>query len=342
MIPRKGAYAALVAACTLLAFPLACGAGGESPMSLLHDAMTAPEHVSYEGEVQTLRIGDQKSEDTIYRVEHRAPDLTRRWYQAPQKLYGDSVVSRGDTTYSVDVKRNRVVVSRDENSDDDVAQDDNFNLLKSNYRAQQEPDRSLDGRRVLVISLVNKYTGQTTMRVQLDSQTKILLEKKEFAADGSVVAETRIEQIRYTNAIPTAVFDVSKSLTSVSGPNRDASSKDYARVVKNAGFDVRNPAYLPDGFFAVADDVVVIKDVRTLHVLYSDGIRTVSLFENAKDSAVDLSRYKVEPAHIGGHDGSSCTDGPTTLLVWSASNLHFALVGVLNSTELERIASSVK
>ncbi|MGC2130282.1 MAG: hypothetical protein WA629_09315, partial [Candidatus Aquilonibacter sp.] len=110
-------------AATLLAALLTGATAAPAPPAadLLRDAMVAERRVSYVGEVQVLRIGPQRSYAAIYRVEHRAPDMTRRWYLAPQDLYGDSVIKRGSTTYSIDVKREQVVVSHDEDADQEIA-----------------------------------------------------------------------------------------------------------------------------------------------------------------------------------------------------------------------------
>lgn len=312
-----------------------------SPANVLHDAMTAPSHLSYVGEVEVLRFGAQKSVAAIYRIEHRAPNLTRRWYLAPQGVYGDSIISRGDTTYSIDVKRDRVVVAEDDAIDDQVAEDDNFTVLSSNYKSKFAPDETFLGRPVRVIVLTNKYTGETTLRARIDAATGLVLEKEQYAANGSLLAETRFLQLRYVDAIPTGVFEVPKGLTRVNGPARSLPSSDLAHVIANAGFHAMGPKYLPEGFVPVEGDIIEIKGVRTLHLLYSDGIRTVSLFQNERATAVDFSHYRASTVTIENHDAQYVEEGPTTLVAWAESGLHFTLVGELSLRELEAIAASV-
>ncbi len=340
MLRAKIALAALAA--IFLAAPRA-GAMPATPQAetLLRDAMGAPQQLSYVGEVQTLRFGAQKSEAAIYRIEHKAPDLTRRWYLAPQDLYGDSIISRGDTSYSIDVKRDRVVVTEDDPIDDQVAEDDNFALLNANYNAIYGPDENSNGRAVKVVLLNNKHTGQTTMRVRIDAATKLVLERETYGSNGSLLAQTRFEQLRYTSDIPGAVFDVPAALPRVKGPSRGIPSNNLQELLKTAGFSAHGPKYLPLGFIPVEGDVADVKGIRTLHLLYSDGIRTVSLFQNAKGAAVDMSRYRVSDVHFENKDGQYVQEGPTTLLAWSEAGLHFALVGDLDLNELKRIAASV-
>ena len=308
---------------------------------MLHTAIEAPHHLSYTGEIQTLNFGSQKSEAAIYRIEHRAPNLSRRWYLAPQSLYGDSVISRGETTYSIDVKRDRVVVAQDDAIDDQVAEDDNFAVLTSNYNATFAPDETFDGRNVRVVVLTNKFTGEMTMRLHIDAQTGLVLEKQIYAANGALAMQERFEDIHYTAAIPTGLFEVPKGMKLVNGPSRGLPSNDLQHVIAAAGFPAHGPKYLPEGFEPVEGDVVDIKGVRTLHLLYSDGIRTVSLFQNHGNADVGFENYKATTTRVENHDAKYVEDGSTMLLAWSESGLHFTLVGELALSELEKIAASV-
>lgn len=329
-----------LAAFALLA-PASAAPALDSPSALLREAMSAPTTVSYVGEIQTLRFGPQKSEAAIYRIEHRAPDLTRRWYLAPQDLYGDSIISHGETTYSVDVNRSRVVVTQDDAIDDQIAEDDNFALLNTNYTAVFGPDESLDGRPVRVVLLNNRHTGETAMRVRIDTRTKLVISKEQYASNGSIVAQTRFQALRYTNGIPTGIFEVPKAMPRINGPSRGIPSNNLSALVKSAGFAAQGPKYLPEGFVPTAGDVADIKGVRSLHLLYSDGIRTISLFQNAKDAAVDMSRYHPSDTTVEHNAAQYVQEGPTTLLAWSEAGLHLALVGDLNLEELRKIAASV-
>jgi negative regulator of sigma E activity len=325
----------------LLAALLAGTPPTPAPVELLRDAMAAPQHISYVGEVAVLRIGQKDSDAEVYRIEHRAPDETRRWYLAPQGVYGDSIVTRGSTTYSIDVKRQQVVVAKGEDVDQLVTEQGNFAVLTTNYSAVYAPSETFDGRKVAVVLLNNKYTGQTTMRVLIDQATHLVLERQEFASNGSLIAQTRLEQVRFTGAIPQAVFDVPQGLRRVNGVARGTESSDVQHVISSAGFDALEPKYLPEGFSPIAGDVVSIKSVPTLHLLYSDGIRTVSLFQNEKDAAVDLSHYHAITTSVANHPAHYVQDGPTTLLAWSDGSRHFALVGDLSLNELEKIGASV-
>lgn len=334
-----GAFAALLSAALTAAGFAQTGGDGTA---LLRDAVAAYSKYSYIGQVENTDYGLSRADAVLFRIEHSAPDMTRRWYLAPESLYGDSIISRGDTSYDIDPHSHRIIVSQDDALDDQIAMDDNFGLLLHNYRAVVGPDDNIAGRAATSVLLVNRYTGETVMRITLDSQTKLVLQKERYASSGSVTHAMRFQQIRFTGAIPKELFAIpTAGYARSKGPDHGFPSNDLAAVVRTAGFAAIGPKYLPDGFLPVAGDVADIKGVRTLHILYSDGLRTISLFENARGAAVDMSKYTVHKVKVRSGDAQYVEDGPTTLLAWASGARHFALVGELSQAELVRIASSV-
>jgi negative regulator of sigma E activity len=330
------------AAAIAASLSLASAAPSDEPADgFVFDAMTAPSTVSYTGTVEVVSIGNQGSQASVYRIEHRAPNLTERFYMSPPRLRGDSMVTRGEQSFFVDARRHRVLQTQNDAANDQIARDDNYILLRANYHAVKQAKESLDGREVRSVALINKYTSHVTMLVRIDEETKLVLDKQQFASDGSLVTEVRFEDVRYTADIPEADFTLPKEYETVRGPTFDEASKDVAQVVRNAGFPARGPKVLPDGFSPVEGHMIAVKGVPTLQLLYSDGIRTVSLFENTGNATVDLQPLHPLTSTFSGRTASYAEQGPDMLLTWTDGPLHFALVGDLRLDELQRIATSI-
>jgi negative regulator of sigma E activity len=339
---KRAAIAAAALALSLALGGQSFAQSGADGTALLRDAVLAYNKYSYTGQVQNTDFGSQRADSVLFRIDHRAPDMTRRWYLAPDELYGDSIIGRGDASYDIDPHKHEIIVTHDDALDDQVAMDDNFGLLLHNYRAVVGPDDNVAGHKAIDVLLINKYTGETVMRIAVDAQTKLVLEKDRYSPTGSIAHQMRFEQITYTNALPAQLFEIpSSGYVRRQGPGHALPSNDLEAVVRTAGFQAVGPKYLPDGFLPVAGDVSDIKGVRTLHVLYSDGLRTVSLFENARGAAVDMSKFTVHTTKVRSGDAQYVEDGSTTLLTWASGPRHFALVGELSRAELVRIASSV-
>jgi negative regulator of sigma E activity len=312
-------------------------------VALLRASIEAPRDLSYVGQFETVRFSSNRASATIVKVEHRAPTLTRRWYLAPESLYGDYTITRGDATYEFDTKHAKVTISRNALMDDPSAASGNFDRVMQNYRALVDGSDTVADRLTYAVVLINKYTGERAARMWIDRGTGLVLKKEEYHANGSVAAQTRFEGIRYTASIPDGIFSTQTpaGYAEVSGPDVAQPSADIESAIKDAGFTPYTPKDLPQGFSLTGADVTTVSGVRTLHLLYSDGLRTISLFENATGAAADFGTLRPKTATFEGHDAQYVEDGPTTLLTWKEHDLHFALVGDLLEPELVAIATSV-
>ena len=313
------------------------------PTALLRASMLAPQSISYVGQLETVRFSSSHAVATIVKIEHRAPSLTRRWYVAPEALYGDYIITRGPSTYQFDTKDSKVTISRVPADDDQVAASGTFSSVLENYRALYARAETVADRPTVSVELVNKYTGERAMRLWIDRDTNLVLKKEEYHANGAVASQTRFEELRYTGSIPDALFSTQapSGYAQVAGQNVVTPSLDIDRTIKDAGFSPYRPQDLPQGFKISSADVTNVNGVRTLHLLYTDGLRSISLFENAKDAAADFGSLRPKTTHFEGHPADYIEDGPTTLLTWKEHGLAFALVGDLQLPELVSIAQSV-
>ena len=347
-------FAKLAFALALAALGSRSAAGAAAPLpgdlpsdpvaaKLLLASIDAPRHVSYVGQMESLRWGTTRAAATIFKVEHRAPDLTRRWFIAPQALYGDYVIANGSSFYEYDVKHGKVSISKNPAIDERVLRNDNYALLTRNYRVVSGPAENVANHRSTSINLINKYTGERLMHIGVDAKTHLVLERTVYRSDGSIASQVRFDGLRYTSNIPVSLFttETPPGFTTTSEPSYGRPSSDLEAVEKSAGFQPRNPRYLPEGFQAISADVTDVKGVKTLHYLYSDGIRSLSLFENARGAAPDFGRIKPAAIRWAKHEGQFVEDGPTTLLTWREDALGYALVGDIGRRELTKIAASI-
>lgn len=322
--------------------PPAETAQGTDARPLIVQAVAAPKHVSFVGQMSSIRSGTRQALAVLTKIEHRAPDDTRRTYLAPRALYGQFVISRGAMSWEVDPARKRVVVSENKAAVDPVAVVDDIALLDSNYRAVRTASDNVADRRTDVVDLVSRYTGERAMRLWIDSDTHVVLAKEAYHSDGSLAWRTRFDEIRYTDDIPPQVFTnaVPAGYETVQGRSYEQPQA-LPSAVPAAGFTPITPKYLPEGFSLVGAAISSVQNIKNLHLIYSDGIRTLSLFQNATDRAIDFGGMQSHPTSFEGHPAQYVHDGPTTLLAWREHKLAFALVGDLDLKEMTQIAISV-
>ena len=311
----------------------------ELPMPQLEAVLSAPARISYTGVVESVRIGSHASQATVYRIEHRAPDLTRRSYSAPPALLGTSEIVKRNVTYRIDPKRRRIVETATSALGDGQGLSNDAALIRANYRAVRVGSATFDGRPTIDALLVNRHTHRATMFVRIDSQTKIVLDKQEFGADGAMVAETRLQQVRYVE-IPAANFVLPKEYAVVATRQSIGPAENPDRLIREAGFAARKPA-LPEGFAPLDGDVVTLRGTRAVQLLYSDGIRTVSLFESPVAVTPNMNPLHPQAISIGGRSGEYADDGSVALLTWNDGTLYYTLVGDLGRLELQSIAGTI-
>jgi len=337
-----GALTAVFAAVTIAtAAPSPSPAPKVDSDALLRTALDATRRVSYVGQLQTTRWGARAASATIQRVEHLAPSETRRTFLAPEDLYGEYDITSGATTTKFDPRHSRAVVTESPGNRR-AAGTGSVALLEQNYRPILGPAENVAGRPATTMWLVNRYTGVRAMRLWIDNGTKVVLAKEAYHADGSLAWRMRFDEIRFTAEIPHDIFSTSIPTGFHIEDRRFADlSTDLQRILDEAGFKSIGPRYLPDGFNLIGADVSQVNGVRSVHIVYGDGVRTVSLFENNAAAAADFGTLKPSTVRFEGHDASYVKDGPTTLLSWQEKGLAFALVGDLDIKEMIQIATSV-
>jgi negative regulator of sigma E activity len=313
------------------------------PCPRVREALDSPRRVSYVGQLQTIRWGTRVANATIQRVEHLAPSSTRRTFLAPEALYGEYDITLGTTTTKFDPKQHRAMVSENPSSDNAATLNTNIALLTANYRAVVGPVEIVAGRPATTIMLVNKYSGERMMRLWIDNETKVVLAKEAYHQDGSLAWRSRFDEIRFTSEIPTGVFatTIPQGFQEVEGRRFADITDDLPRTLEESGFKPVIPKYLPQGFRMIGAENSTFRGLKNLHLLYSDGIRSLSLFENNADSEPDFGGVKPAITRFEGHDAQYVKEGPTTLLSWREHGIAFTLIGDLDLKKLVAIAISV-
>ena len=308
---------------------------------LLRAASRADDNISYTGTTTSVIYNDHGADSTVVRVDHEAPSKWRMWYVAPADAYGRLIVSDETTTYQYEPKTATVYSEAWEEAPALTLDLDTAKVLK-NYSGDIGPSADVAGRKAITISLVSKYTGVLAQRVWVDAQTKIVLERETYDADGTISSKTSFDTIRIVNDLPKDLFDLSVPAGMHVEPGttygKAVSSIDAIR--SGVPFTIISPQYVPQGFTFDQASLGVRGGIQTVQLLYTDGLRDFSVFENATDRLPDL----VSPRQFDVDDTTGITDeiAGETLLSWNANGLNITLVGDMPAKLLARIGASVR
>ena len=209
MLRRASLASLTLLACSLT--PAGAGSRSDADLRLLSQVLAAPATVSYSGVVETVRVESFGTVRSVYRIEHRAPDLTRRTYSSPPRFLGDSEIVKENLKFSIDAKNHRIIVTR---SDPTLmagsALREREALIRANYRAAWRRNGTFGGRPTIDALLINKHTNRPTMLVRVAvSYTHLWTQ---VSGDGNGVFQVipwwRSTRIDYLGDLPLDVLGV--------------------------------------------------------------------------------------------------------------------------------------
>lgn len=337
---RKSCAAAAALIAAVLAFPLSAYAStGED---LLRQAVVADDHVSYTGTITTLVYGPSGADATVVRVDHSAPNKWRMWYVAPADAYGRLILSNETTTYQYEPKIATVYSNDWSQSSPDLTFELNVSKALKNYDVEASPSNDVAGRKTKVLSFVSRYSGALVERVWIDSATKLVLKRETYHADGTIDSKTSFDNVRIGASLPKELFDltVPPGMHVVPGTTFGKAGKDVASAASGLDFKVVSPDYLPHGFTLQRAALGKRNDIQTIQLVYTDGLRDFSVFENSTGRLPELDTSTT--IDVGDESGVTARLEGETLISWNTGGLNITIVGDATPKELAKIGASIK
>jgi outer membrane lipoprotein-sorting protein len=337
---NAAAAAALLTA--IITLPVASSAAAPGSDAVLRLAVLADDHVSYTGTITTLIYVPGGADATVVRIDHAAPDKWRMWYVAPADAYGRLIVSNESTTYQYEPKIATVFSDAWSQSSPGVALEIDAGKVLKNYTVTQGPDAQVAGRNAVTLSLSSKYSGALVQRIWVDKTTNLVLQRETYHSDGTIDQKTGFEDVRIVNDLPKELFDltVPAGMHLEQGATYGKAAKDVATIQATLDFTVVSPTYLPEGFDLEKASQSVNSGVHNVQLIYTDGLRDFSVFENSTKRLPDLENAK--QIDVGDATGETVMLDGETVLSWNTGGMNVTMVGDLTARELAKIGASVR
>lgn len=343
---RRNLLAATVFVAATAAWALCRSAAlaDSSGASLLQSAISSDDRISYTGSVTAVVYGHDRTIATVARIDHKAPRLWRVWYVAPADAYGRMIVSSESLTYQYEPKAAKVYRNDWERFAPALVQSLNVAQVEKNYLIEAGAASVVAGRPARTLSLTSKYSKSLIERLWIDNSTKLILQRETYHANGTIATKTNFDNLRIVTDFPKGLFDltVPQGMTLEQGAVYTKSTTNMADLVRSVRFKISGPKYLPDGFSLEKGDVEWQGDVQTVQFVYTDGIRSFSLFENTTGRLPQFEGATAKPIQVGDASGRYAFVGSDTLVSWNAGGLNLTLVGDLSPSELAKIGKSIQ
>jgi negative regulator of sigma E activity len=211
-----------------------------------------------------------------------------------------------------------------------------------NYTVTVGPAADIAGRSTTTLSLSSKYSNTLVARLWVDSATALVLQRVTYHADGTIDTKTGFDDVRIGGDFPKELFDltVPPGMHVLPGATFAKAAKDVSGVQSSLNFAVISPTYLPDGFALEKAALSGGSADQGVQLVYSDGLRDFSVFENSSRKLPDLPNPQTQD--VGDNSGVTAMLAGETVLSWNIDRLNVTMVGDLTARELAKIGESVK
>ena len=307
----------------------------------LQAAVKADDRVSFSGTITSLVYGANTATATVVRIEHRAPTDWRLWYVAPADAYGRLILSNESVTYQYEPKTGKVFSNDWAAMSPFAAATLDLGRVQRNYSVQRGDHASVAGRAASTLSLISSYSHALVMRLWVDNATGLVLRRETYHADGTIAAKTSFDNIRYVKDLPNDLFKmtVPAGMTLAPGTEYGKATTDVQTMVSGLSFKPLDPPALAEGFSLDKSSHDVRGGVQTAQFIYSDGLRSISLFENPTGRYPTIDGPEPKPIAVGKQTGEYTSVAGEWMLTWNAQGLNFTMVGDVTPKELARIGA---
>lgn len=285
----------------------------DSPLELLKKSEAAERNTSYRGfKFADITVG-KRTIRAHFKIVHRKPDHTRTEYFQPSELAGIIVIERGSENWRY------LPAQRQWQHNKWELAPQRLNLALKNYKVIDVGNGKIAGRPTNIIKLVPKKSGNPSETIWIDDQYHLVLKSELKNSSGVTISISEFRKITFNpKDIKDATFTVPKGVKPPNNP------------VPDLGFSIVKPKYIPKGYsFVQTTTVPVEKDVFAAHLMYTNGINTISIFERKK-SGKDSGNWKSGVGNVA------------NMVRFDRNQITFTIIGDIEKRELQKIADSLK
>ena len=317
-------------------------------------SLDADDHFSYRGRQVTNYWRSGRLAAVI--VSHRARDLRRLDYLAPERLQGRKFISDGRQEWQYDpgqrVVRHRLLAPNADAVADAAAA---YALLKTNYLVSVLPQKQTwANRKVFLLTITRRNNHLLARKLWIDAATGLALKResyREATEEGKpskplakLTVTVAYTDINFRPNLTRDVFDparLTRPGVRVLEEKRDAETPISVTSVPRRLGGWLTPTSLA-GYQLVGAALTSGKR-PLLHLRYSDGLNLVSLFEQRRTETRQPTRVPraMRPLRVGSLQGHIISHASLTAINWDTDAFNLTLMGEIAQRTLQQLAAAV-
>ncbi|MCS7186977.1 MAG: outer membrane lipoprotein-sorting protein [Armatimonadota bacterium] len=223
-----------------------------------------------------------------------------------------------------------------------VSQKLNFDLLRKNYELRLLPSEQVAGRDCYVLVAQPKHQNNPARKVWVDKTHFVILKDELIDSDGTPIRVFVVRSVNFNADIDESLFSVPSGWQVANAPYRPIPSLSLAEAEKIAGFKVRPPQFVPEGYQLSSVGVTYCQHgTPVVHLQYSDGLNTISVFERPAQCRSPRGRLRLR---WGWRRQQTCDWLPQDDFVHSqiVNDLRVIVIGHPSQPIMQQIAESVR
>jgi len=203
---------------------------------------------------------------------------------------------------------------------------DTVDLLFRNYEIEAAGESSVAGRRCLIYEILPRNSGNPSRRLHVDAEMRLPLRTENVNGLGELVSVATFESIEFVDQIEASVFAPPEGPIE-DDPVRREGPIDLWAAEGEAGFPVREPRYIPEGYRFAGAFIIRTDKSLVVHLQWFDGLSLISLFKQRAGTILPDSAWERYHANT---------------VTWTSGGYLYTLMGDLVPPELARIRDSVR
>ncbi len=286
-------------------------------------------------------LGPRQPREITSKV-YQMGDKSRREFLSPPPLAGRTTINDGTTIWRYEPHLRKVftrLAPRLELEKEKFKSD--LALLLENYEVNFSAGDEIADRKTYVIHLKPKSGAGNSKKIWIDKEYGLTLKTERYAPKGKLISLSYYAEINFSSPLDETLFKF-KAPPHIDiiaeAPEREF--KSLADIEKNIKFKFVIPTYIPEGYIFRGASLLKVKDRAILHLKYTNGMSTVSLFEWPIKRIAFPSFLGREPK-VAIPTDDSLGELKLQLLKGKSKDINYILVSDISPKELKKIATSL-
>lgn len=213
-----------------------------------------------------------------------------------------------------------------------------LNLAAQNYEWQDEGQSSIAGMLARQVAAVSKQTEAPVLRFWVDEEHKAFLREERYDSEGKLNFVSYFAYLTFPSSLGANLFYIPWEMKIRTFPT--PKELQGPKALSAVDFQPIFPKFLPDGFTLLGTYLTEWGKLKKLHLLYSDGLRTISIYENKRHNS--YHPMKGSQLISVAHQRVELIEKPEgNLIRFPDGQLTIALVSNISVSALEHVALSL-